>query len=109
VLAAAAGVTVVVSSDLPAYAWLAVVGTGVVAFGFSFLVASDLSARALLTGVAGTALVLGGLAGVSFVDGWARWNYSGYEGKDAYPEYASLMETMGGLLPAAFSGKPTAV
>ena len=23
----------------------------------------------------------------SFVDSWAKWNYSGYEGKDAYPEY----------------------
>lgn len=99
VLAAVAGVVVVISSDLPAFAWLAVAGTGVVAFGFSFLAASDLSARALLTGVAGTALVLGGLAGVSFVDGWARWNYSGYEGKDVYPEYASLMETMDALPP----------
>jgi hypothetical protein len=30
----------------------------------------------------------------SFVSGWARWNYSGYERKDAYPEYAALVETM---------------
>ncbi len=36
----------------------------------------------------------------SFVDGWARWNYSGYERKEAnasgggYPEYYALMQTM---------------
>jgi hypothetical protein len=30
----------------------------------------------------------------SFIPGWARWNYSGYERKDAYPEYKALVETM---------------
>ncbi|MBL8777938.1 MAG: hypothetical protein JNK12_18515 [Acidimicrobiales bacterium] len=36
----------------------------------------------------------------SFVDGWARWNYSGYERKEAnatgggYTEYHALMQTM---------------
>jgi hypothetical protein len=30
----------------------------------------------------------------SFVDSWATWNYSGYERKDAYPEYRSIMATM---------------
>jgi len=29
-----------------------------------------------------------------FVDGWARWNFSGYEGKSAYGEYRALIETM---------------
>ncbi|MEY4400572.1 MAG: hypothetical protein RL072_437 [Actinomycetota bacterium] len=29
-----------------------------------------------------------------FVDGWARWNFSGYEGKNAYGEYRALVETM---------------
>ena len=33
----------------------------------------------------------------SFIPGWARWNYSGYESKDAYPEYKDLVETMGEL------------
>ena len=33
-----------------------------------------------------------------FVRGWARWNYTGYEGKDAYPEYRDLVLTMAGLL-----------
>lgn len=30
----------------------------------------------------------------SFVDSWAAWNYSGYERKDAYPEYRGIVSTM---------------
>ena len=30
----------------------------------------------------------------SFVPSWARWNFTGYEGKPAYPEYHDLMTTM---------------
>jgi hypothetical protein len=30
----------------------------------------------------------------SFVRSWARWNYTGYVGKDAYAEYHDLVETM---------------
>ncbi|HET9443558.1 MAG TPA: 6-pyruvoyl-tetrahydropterin synthase-related protein, partial [Acidimicrobiales bacterium] len=35
---------------------------------------------------------LGG--GGSFVPGWARWNFSGYEAKTDYPEYRELIDTM---------------
>lgn len=31
---------------------------------------------------------------VSFIPGWAKWNYSGYERKAAYPEYKGLVDTM---------------
>jgi 6-pyruvoyl-tetrahydropterin synthase related domain len=31
---------------------------------------------------------------VSFVPSWARWNYTGYEGKDAYREYFDVVQTM---------------
>jgi hypothetical protein len=31
---------------------------------------------------------------VSFIPGWARWNFSGYERKPAYPEYRRLIDTM---------------
>lgn len=99
VIAAMVGVMVVVGTDLPAYAWVAVAATGAVALGASFLANTELSSRALLTGAAGTVLALGALAGVSFVDGWARWNYSGYEGKEVYPEYAALMQTVDQLPP----------
>jgi hypothetical protein len=30
----------------------------------------------------------------SFIPDWAKWNYSGYERKDAYPEYSAVIETM---------------
>ncbi len=30
----------------------------------------------------------------SFIPDWARWNFSGYEGKDAYPEFRSVIDTM---------------
>lgn len=98
-VAAVAGVIVVVSSDLPSYAWMAVLATALIAIGVSFFADAEISTRAMLTGAAGTVLVLGSLAGVSFVDGWARWNYTGYEAKDVYPEYAALMETVDGLPP----------
>lgn len=32
-----------------------------------------------------------------FVDGWARWNFSGYEGRAAYGEYYGLVQTMKGI------------
>ncbi|MEN3316148.1 MAG: hypothetical protein V7605_2382 [Acidimicrobiaceae bacterium] len=31
---------------------------------------------------------------VSFIPSWAKWNYSGYERKAAYPEYKSIVDTM---------------
>ena len=33
----------------------------------------------------------------SFINGWAKWNFTGYEGKPAYPEYYAIIETMAGL------------
>jgi len=30
----------------------------------------------------------------SFVDDWARWNYSGYQGKPKWPEYKSIIDAM---------------
>lgn len=30
----------------------------------------------------------------SFIDSWARWNFSGYEGKPSYPEYHAVISTM---------------
>ena len=33
----------------------------------------------------------------AFSDGWARWNFSGYEGKGAYSEYHDIVQVMDGL------------
>ncbi|MFN2505602.1 MAG: 6-pyruvoyl-tetrahydropterin synthase-related protein [Acidimicrobiales bacterium] len=30
----------------------------------------------------------------SYIPSWARWNYSGYERKTAYPEYKAIIDTM---------------
>ncbi|MDQ6838810.1 MAG: hypothetical protein M3137_10890, partial [Actinomycetota bacterium] len=30
----------------------------------------------------------------TFISAWAKWNYSGYEGKPAYPEYKGIIDTM---------------
>jgi hypothetical protein len=38
-------------------------------------------------------LALGAVAGITIMNGWARWNYSGYEGKSRWPEYEALMAT----------------
>ena len=32
-----------------------------------------------------------------FVDGWAKWNFSGYEGRSSYGEYHDLVKTMESL------------
>ncbi|GDX33472.1 hypothetical protein LBMAG16_03030 [Actinomycetes bacterium] len=37
------------------------------------------------------------LSNDGFVDGWARWNFTGYEGKSAYVEYRAVVETMKSL------------
>ncbi len=44
-----------------------------------------------------TLFLLIGLSGLSFIPGWARWNYSGYEGKAPWPEYEALMVAMNDL------------
>jgi hypothetical protein len=34
------------------------------------------------------------LSNDAFVDGWARWNFQGYEGKTTYGEYYNVVQTM---------------
>ena len=45
----------------------------------------------------GAALVLPPISGLEQSSGWARWNFSGYEDKDPFPEYENLMATVDGL------------
>jgi hypothetical protein len=40
---------------------------------------------------------LGALSGVTFVDGWAKWNYEGYESKGPWLEYQALMTEIDAL------------
>ncbi len=46
-----------------------------------------------------SAAAVGVLTDEAYVDGWARWNYSGYEAKEPWPEYEAVMETISGLPP----------
>ncbi len=71
------------------------------------LAAVEIARRAQATGtvlVLATAtaafffLAVGG-TGLSFAPGWARWNYKGYEGKDAWPEYEALVGELDTLPP----------
>ena len=54
----------------------------------------------LQTKASGTSYVWGPLSFPStraFSDGWARWNFEGYEGKTTYNEYRSVVDTMASL------------
>jgi hypothetical protein len=42
-------------------------------------------------------LALPPTSGLEQSSGWARWNYSGYEDKDPYPEYQNLIATVDAL------------
>jgi hypothetical protein len=73
-------------------AFFAAVGVaGALVIGLTFLWESSLSTRTFLTGATVCVVVLGALSGVTFVDGWAKWNYAGYESKAKWPEYEALM------------------
>jgi len=50
-----------------------------------------MSAVPIMTGLVILAIVT---AGTSFLPGWARWNYTGYEAKDGFDEYIGLMEAI---------------
>ncbi|HEX6219578.1 MAG TPA: hypothetical protein VF115_00645, partial [Acidimicrobiia bacterium] len=79
------------STEFPDWAWIVVVFSGLIALGTTWLFASTVNTRNFLTTSAAAVVVLGATAGVTFVDGWSKWNYEGYEAKEPWPEYQSLM------------------
>jgi hypothetical protein len=79
------------SVDFPAWAWIPVVLAGAGLLALSFFWPTDLSTRQFLTAFATVVIVFGALAGVTFIDGWSKWNYEGYESKEPWPEYEALM------------------
>jgi hypothetical protein len=82
---------VVDSTEFPAWVAIPVGLAGALVIGLTFLWESRLSTRTFLTGATVCVVVLGALSGVTFVDGWAKWNYAGYESKAKWPEYEALM------------------
>lgn len=58
------------------------------------------TAPLVATGLLGAAiLVIPPASGLEQSSSWARWNYSGYEGKDPWPEYENLMTEVSALPP----------
>ncbi|HLF43895.1 MAG TPA: hypothetical protein VJA46_10280 [Acidimicrobiia bacterium] len=79
------------SADFPAWAWIPVAMAGAGLVVLSFFWAPDLSTRHFLTTAVTSVIVMGALAGVTFIDGWSKWNFEGYESKQPWPEYEALM------------------
>ena len=82
---------VIDSTEFPDWSWIVVVVAGIAALAVSFLFASTVNTRNFLTTTAAAVVVLGATAGVTFVDGWSKWNYEGYEAKEPWSEYEALM------------------
>ncbi|MFQ5524338.1 MAG: hypothetical protein ACE5F5_12325, partial [Acidimicrobiia bacterium] len=90
---------VVDSTDFPGWAWVPVAGLGLAALALTFVLPASVDTRNFLVGSATALVVLGAAAGVTFIDGWARWNYEGYEAKESFPEYQALMVELDQLPP----------
>ena len=79
------------STEFPSWAWVLVAGIGLVVVSSTLLLSKTVDTRSYVTVFAVSVVVLGATAGVTFVDGWSRWNYEGYEAKEPWPEYEALM------------------
>jgi len=88
---------VVESSEFPAWSWIVVVTAGLLALGATYWLTRTVNTRNFLTIAAASVVVLGATAGVTFVDGWSKWNYEGYEAKQPWPEYEALMAELNSL------------
>jgi hypothetical protein len=87
------------ATDFPDYAWVLFVVGGLLFLVASFWWGESMPTRNYLVILASSVLALGALSGVTFVDGWAKWNYEGYEAKQPWPEYEALMAEIGALSP----------
>lgn len=97
--AALVGVDLIRTSELPPWApWLFAAGA-TLAITASLVWRHPVSTSDFLAVTFAAVVGLGALAGLNYVDGWARWNYEGYESKQGWPEYIGLMETIDGLEP----------
>ena len=85
------------SAEFPDWAWVVVALAGIVALGTTLLFGPNVNTRNFLTTSAAAIVVLGATAGVTFVDGWSKWNYEGYERKEPWPEYEALMAELDAL------------
>jgi hypothetical protein len=99
VAAAAALGGLLVYRDGPLWAGIAIGVGGAAVAAASLTWLEPVSTRSVLVTVTALVLAVGALAGTNFIYKWSRWNFSGYEAKDAWPEYEGVMATMDGLPP----------
>ncbi len=99
-----AGVTILYNARLLPYWYYGVYLFAGIALGLAVTVVARRFPRrgvAATTGAVVAALLLlnATAVGIHDVPGWVVWNYEGYEGKAAWPEYEALMETVDRLPP----------
>lgn len=80
-------------------------GLGAIAVGRRYRIRPDGISVASALIVAAIALVI--VAKIGDVPGWVEWNFSGFEGKEAYAEYRSLLETIDALPPGRIAWEET--
>ncbi|HEX6946800.1 MAG TPA: hypothetical protein VF246_05580 [Acidimicrobiia bacterium] len=81
-------------------AWILPLVAGLLILGITFLIMPPvITTRGFLTATAAALLVLGTMSSITYVDGWARWNYEGYENKEPWEEYEALMAAISELPP----------
>jgi hypothetical protein len=85
--------------EAPLWAAITVGSVGVVVAALTLAWMGPVSTKAVLAVTASLVLALGALSGTNFVYKWSRWNFAGYEAKEAWPEYQALMATMDTLPP----------
>ncbi len=61
--------------------------------------AESIPLKRLLAAAVALGIGAGALAGVSYLAGWSRWNYSGYENKDGWSEYRDMNTLVASLEP----------
>lgn len=91
VVTAVASGLVADSADFPQFAWLIFVAGGLLLLAGSLFWGEMIGTRHLLTIFAASVVALGALSGVTYVDSWAKGNYTGYEAGDNWSEYEALM------------------
>lgn len=107
VLAGAVAVSLIYTNpEAPGWLTATVAAFIVAMFGVSLMFHGPARTRSVGVIVAAGVLGLGALAGVSFVDGWAKWNYEGYEAKGPWAEYQGLMQTIETLPPGRVLWEP---
>ncbi len=85
------------NDELPGWVAIVVAVVFVTVIAATFAWSGPVKTASVVSSTTAAVLALGALAGVTFVDGWARWNYSGYEGKETFGEYQAFMNSVEGL------------